>query len=182
MIEDGSGGVSLTKLGTGTFTLVGVNTYTGNTNIVAGTLQLAGANNRLNSATSVDVSANAKFDLNGQSQTISGLTGAGTVASSTGTPTLTISYSGGIPEDFSGVLQDGLNLTKAGTGVQYLSGSTANTYTGVTTVTGGYLVLNKSAGVTAVSGSQADHQCRYRPVEGRQPDQRHHRCFRRRDP
>lgn len=43
-------------------------------------------------------------------------------------------------------------LTKAGAGTLTFSGTTANTYTGVTTVNDGTLVLNKSANTTAVGG------------------------------
>ena len=40
VIQDGAGVTGLTKVGTGTFTLTGANTYTGGTTISAGTLQI----------------------------------------------------------------------------------------------------------------------------------------------
>src|SRR5439155_5456157 len=46
----------------------------------------------------------------------------------------------------------GFGLTKAGLGTMSFSGTTANTYTGATTVNEGELDLNKNAGVNAVAG------------------------------
>jgi autotransporter-associated beta strand protein len=43
IIQDGGVGGSLTKIGTGTLTLTGANTYTGNTNINRGVLQVDGS-------------------------------------------------------------------------------------------------------------------------------------------
>ena len=43
VIEDGGSGGSLTKIGTGTLTLTGANTYIGNTNINRGVLQVDGS-------------------------------------------------------------------------------------------------------------------------------------------
>ena len=54
----------------------------------------------------------------------------------------------GVVGDFGG----GRTLTKAGGGTLILGGSTPNTYTGLTTVNGGTLELNKTAGVNAISG------------------------------
>ena len=42
VIEDGTGGVALTKVGDGTLNLLGANTYTGATTVTAGTLALVG--------------------------------------------------------------------------------------------------------------------------------------------
>ncbi|HEU4684448.1 MAG TPA: filamentous hemagglutinin N-terminal domain-containing protein, partial [Nitrospira sp.] len=63
----GTGGLS--KAGAGTLTLSGANTYTGPTNINAGTLQL-GAANRIADTNAVTVNAGATFDLNNFAETI----------------------------------------------------------------------------------------------------------------
>jgi fibronectin-binding autotransporter adhesin len=46
-----------------------------------------------------------------------------------------------------------LALTKSGSSVYSFVDSAANTYTGITTVTGGLLLLNKTAGVTSIAGN-----------------------------
>ncbi len=87
---------------------------------------------------SAGLTVDGNFDLNAQSETIGGLTGASTgiiTNTATGTSTLTVgSNSGG--GTYSGALQDGgsgklLAIVKLSSGNQTLSG--ANTYTGGTT-------------------------------------------------
>lgn len=67
--------------------------------------------------------------------TLLGGGGSGTVTDS---PTLAANTSGG--------------LTKLGTGTLTVSGTTANTFTGITSVQAGQLDLSKTAGVTAIAG------------------------------
>jgi autotransporter-associated beta strand protein len=96
--------------------------------------------------------------LNGFSETIGSLAssgGAGVVENNTsGTSTLTVSAASGITT-FSGVLQDGtagiLALTKGGAGEQRLTGT--NTYTGVTNVNAGTLLVNNATGSGTGSGA-----------------------------
>jgi autotransporter-associated beta strand protein len=52
VIQDGAGVTGLTKIGTGTFTLTGANTYTGGTTISAGTLQIGNGATGVSPATS----------------------------------------------------------------------------------------------------------------------------------
>src|SRR5258706_9248088 len=87
VMEDGSGTVSLTKAGTGTLTLSGVNTYTGVTTISAGTLK-NGAAGVIADTSAVVVTGT--YDLNHFDETIGSLAGAGLVTSSSaGAVTLT---------------------------------------------------------------------------------------------
>jgi len=76
-------GGSLVKTGTGTLTLSGANTYTGATNVNAGTLQ-AGAVNAFASSSAFTVAGGATLDLNGTNQIIGSLAGAGTVSNNGG--------------------------------------------------------------------------------------------------
>ena|GEM_PF-668899 len=81
-----SGSGSLTQAGSGTLILSGANTYTGGTTVSTGTLQL-GADNAL--AGGVTIGSGAIFDLNGHAQSLSTLSGAGSVALGGGSLTLT---------------------------------------------------------------------------------------------
>lgn len=140
----GGGAIGVTKLGTGTLTVSGTNTYTGTTAVNAGTLKL-GAAGVIADTSALTVSSGATFDLNGNSETVGSLAGEGTVTSGVaGSKTIT---AGGdnTSTTFSGVAQNGsgtVALTKAGTGTLTLSG--ANTYTGATTISAGTLAVNNS--------------------------------------
>ena len=151
VISDGSGGgaLSLTKSGTGTQTLSGTNTYTGTTTVSAGTLQ-AGSTQAFGVNSDTTVAGSAVLLLDGNSNTIGNLDGAGSVVGDNDTATaatLTVGGGDATGGTFSGVISDGtgggaLSLTKTGTGTQTLSG--ANTYTGATNVNAGTLDLGGS--------------------------------------
>ena len=143
--------------------IAGVNAIGGNVTIGDGsgtdTVKLASANQIADSAT-VTFLTGGVLDLNGQSETIDGIAsnaaGDGTITSgAAGAATLAVG-AGNATSTFSGVIQDGsgtVGLTKLGTGNLTLSGSAANTYTGITTVAAGTLLLSKTAGVNAVGGN-----------------------------
>ena len=119
-------GTSLTKQGAGTLTLSGNNTYTGATNINAGTLALGAADERISNSSAVTVAAGATFNLGTFTETIGSLAGAGTVTKSgAGTDTLTVGGDN-TSTAFSGVIQNPagiLNLTKQGAGTPHALGS-----------------------------------------------------------
>ena len=81
----------------GTTTLTGANSYSGATNVNAGTLQ-AGAPNTFSPNSAVSVAGGGTLDLNGFSQTVSGVINAGLVNLGTGTAPGTVltttSYAG----------------------------------------------------------------------------------------
>ncbi len=155
---------AVTKVGTGTLTLSGANTYGGTTTITAGAIR-AGSATALSAATAVafGASTTGRLQLGGFNLTIGGLSGSGTpvVENASGTDaTLNLGYnSSGNTVTFAGVIQDGtgggrLSLNRNGAaGTQALTGTQANTYTGTTAVTGaGVLLLGKSGTANAVTG------------------------------
>jgi fibronectin-binding autotransporter adhesin len=142
----GLGGLTVTLTNAGT-----ANSYAGNTTISGNgnaTLTLGRANQISNGAGKGNLIVTAgAFNMGGFSETINGLSGAGTVDGISGTPTLTVGDNDatGADNTFSGVIKNTagtLALTKIGSGTLTLSGT--NTYSGATTVTTGTLQLNGS--------------------------------------
>jgi autotransporter-associated beta strand protein len=152
--------------------LSGVSTYGGNTQLIAGVTRLAGGDNRLPTGTVLQFGgsgANAKFDMNGQSQEVAGLAvmntntdtqrdwnaneltnSSGSLSTLTVNTTtdqtfgLTASAFGG-RENYTGIITGKIELEKSGTAKLTLSG--ANTYTGNTTISGGTLALTGSGSI-----------------------------------
>lgn len=135
VFSDGGSGFGLTKLGAQTMTLSAANTYTGDTVVGQGTLQLSGSG-RIADGSRVVVSNGATMNFNSVSDTIEGLSGAGSVALGSATVTL----SNIATDTFSGVISGTGAIIKRGAGTQVLSG--ANTYSGATTVGGGTLRIS----------------------------------------
>ena len=135
----------------GTVVLSGTNSYKGETKIVVGTTRLSGGDNRLPTNTVVrlgngsNLGGAAVLDLNGQNQTVAGITQDGTTmtmmitnASATAS-TLTVNPRSS-PYTYTGLLYGNINLTKGGNNTLTLSAN-INPFTGLTTVLEGKLVM-----------------------------------------
>jgi autotransporter-associated beta strand protein len=144
-----SGSGSLAKADSGTLTLTGINTYTGGTNVAAGTLQISGSGTLGGNSGALTVSGGA-LDLGGTTQTQNGgvsLTG-GTIQNGTLSSSGTFALQSG---SVSAVLAGSGGVSKMTSGTVTLSG--INTYAGGTTVGAGTLnVTGKVAAVSVSSG------------------------------
>ena len=140
----GTGG-NLIKIGPGSLTLGGVNTYTGKTTVLGGTL-IAGSTTGFSQASAFTVNAPAILDVNGFNTSIGSLAGNGTVTNNNATPgSLTTGFDN-TSTTFTGSLQNGagtLALGKVGAGTFTISNST---YSGATTVSQGTLRAGSANG------------------------------------
>lgn len=140
-----NGGAStggLVKSGAGTLTLGGVNTYAGNTDISAGTLKIANTAALPSGTGKGDVTIAGTLDLNANSITLNGLSGAGSITSSAAGSISLTAGANNRTSTFNGTIANGsgtIALTKTGTGTLTLGGS--NTFTGGVTINGGALQL-----------------------------------------
>ena len=143
---DLSGSGSLTKSGTGMLTLSGTNSYSGGTTVSAGTLQWCAA---LALSGNLAVGSGGLLDLNGNSPTVAGLSGAGTVGNNAASSSSTFTVgASNATSTFSGVIQNGsgqVGLTKTGTGNLTLNGANTFSYSygGPTTVLAGTLTSSQ---------------------------------------
>jgi autotransporter passenger strand-loop-strand repeat protein/autotransporter-associated beta strand protein len=137
---DGSNSGGLTKTGTGTLTLAGVNAYTGLTDIREGTL--AG---NIASGTNLTVAIGASYDGTNNARTVDGLNGGGTIKNTNGLTAQSGTFTGNIDGSNSG------GLTKTGTGTLTLAG--VNAYTGLTDIREGTLALS-GTGTLGNGGSE----------------------------
>jgi autotransporter-associated beta strand protein/T5SS/PEP-CTERM-associated repeat protein len=133
-----SGNGAFTKIGAGVLTLAGPSSYTGATNVNAGTLQ-AGAANAFAPGSAFTVASGATLNLNGFNQTIGSLAGAGSAA--LGSATLTTGTDN-TNTTFSGAISGTGGVVKQGTGTFTLTG--VSSYTGPTNINAGTLVVNGS--------------------------------------
>ncbi len=186
--------LSLIKVGTGTLTLTGANSYDGLTTVSAGILNIQNATGLGTTNGSTTVSSGATLQIqgvsignetltlrgagaagqNGALVNVSGtdnygglvvLAAASTISSDSGTfnltntgtitgPTFGLTLAGAGNGSISSIIGTTTGtLTKNGIGTWTLSGTAANTYTGVTTVNEGELDLSKTAGVAAIAGN-----------------------------
>lgn len=155
-----TGSVALIKDGTNMFYLAGANSFSGNTSITAGTLQLRtsdcvpfGPGNG-----NISISGGATLDLRGSDTEINGLSGSGKVCNSSGGVDAMLSVgANNASSAFAGVIDDSLTsaqiyLTKVGTGALTLSGT--NNFGGSTEVSAGTLTVNGS--LTSASAVTVD--------------------------
>jgi fibronectin-binding autotransporter adhesin len=139
-----SGAIGLVKLGANTLTLTGSQTYTGATQVAAGTLALSGVgNNRLPASSTVTFDGTAALNLGSTSQSIGSLTIAGAFTGSISNGTLT--YAG------TGVL-GGNSATFDCSG---LTGFTFNQANGTLNINGNptTFLLAQGSGGNAITGS-----------------------------
>lgn len=144
----GTGSINFNAAGGPTvFILEGANTYTGGTSItgLGSTLRLANGGT-LASTGALAISSGTTFDLNGQTQTIGTLSGAGDILLGSGALTTDTSDD----STFSGVISGTGSFTKAGSGELTLSG--LNTYSGGTTFNGGTVIVSDNANLGDVGG------------------------------
>jgi autotransporter-associated beta strand protein len=158
-IQDSLGGgtqVVALDVAAGQLTLTGVNTYSGGTTINGGTLQLGSANGIPSGPSTPNIAINGTLDLNGFGLVLTSISGSGTVVNNAAngqTATLTVGTAD-TSATFAGVVQDGSGptaLDKTGSGVLVLTGS--NTYSGLTTISGGTLQIGNGG----INGSVASN-------------------------
>jgi fibronectin-binding autotransporter adhesin len=162
-IINGTGPSALTKVGTGTLTLTGNNTYSSATTVNAGRLILAGANTNtgattinnggtlelsgsLTNATTVEVRSGATLHLTGTLTTGTLTIRAGGKLTGGGTINATVINEGLISADATSFTLNG-NLTNAATGTIRLTRGAGLTHSGGTFTNNGLLDI-LSAGVT----------------------------------
>jgi autotransporter-associated beta strand protein len=156
LIQNSGGILALTKIGTGTQTLAGNNTYDGITTISAGTMVAANAGALGSILSGTSITSGGTLDV----QTTlapedfliagAGVGGAGAMLTSSGSGAVagavvlraTASLGGTGNLTVSGPISGGFGLTKVGSGAATLAGS--NTYTGPTIVNAGTLLIDGS--------------------------------------
>ena len=94
---------TLTKLGSGTLEFDVVAGYTGDTDVQAGTLRLGTGGQIVATALNVALAGSGEFDLGGNDQSVTQITGDGSITSTTGTAELSVTGTSA----FDGTLTDG---------------------------------------------------------------------------
>jgi len=133
----GTGASSLAKVGTGTLTLTGTNSFSGPTVVDGGTLALGGGQ-AISDMSDVIVNAGGTLALL-TSERVASIGGDGAV--DLGANTLFLG-TGNSSSTFAGVASGTGGITQTGSGTLTLSG--ANSYTGTTMISGGTLAFGAS--------------------------------------
>jgi autotransporter-associated beta strand protein len=141
----------LIKVGAGTLTLSGTNTYTGTTTLSAGTLALSGGSAIANTGAVILDTTSANLTLSAN-ETIGSLAGVSGTTVSLGSNTLTAGDANDTA--FAGAMGGTGGLTKVGLGALTLSGT--NTYTGTTTVSAGKLALSGGSAIANTGAVNLD--------------------------
>ncbi len=147
-----SGTTGLTKIGTGSATIsYAGNSYTGNTTISNGVLQLGVANAIPGGPGYGNTSVNGTLDLSTYSDLVNNLSGSGTVDTvAGGAPTLTVSNSAATT--FAGAIKNttgALNFAKTGTNTLTLTGS--NTFSGNLFVNSGTIIITNGGSANNIA-------------------------------
>ena len=147
----------------GNTTISGASTYTGGTTLTRGNLLLGNNASLGTGAVALNGGKISSFSTASQAPTNNTTIGGNvTLGDAVNTGKLTFSGTMGLggatrtlttESDvvFSNIVSNG-GITKTGTGQLTLTGGSANTYSGTTTVNDGTLVLAKTAGVNAIAG------------------------------
>ena len=158
-----SGSGTLAKIGSGTQTLTGINTYTGDTTISAGGLTIGGAGQLNSGAYAGNISNSGTFNYNSSAaQTLSGaISGAGSLTQ-TGAGTLTLSGNSGYTGPttvtagtliVSGSLTGSVSALVASGGTLEVDGLLNNSATATLTDTGALQGTGSVGGITASGGT-----------------------------
>jgi autotransporter-associated beta strand protein len=139
-ITGGSGSTELHKIGAGTLTLTGNNTYTGQLQINAGTLILTGDNQPSLSTSITSSSATLQIGNGGATGSLTGNVGNAGL--------FIINKSNAYT--FDGVISGAGSFVQMGTGTTTLTAT--NTYSGGTTISAGTLAVSADANLGAASG------------------------------
>ena len=156
-------GFALTKTGAGNLTLSGLNSYTGDTIISAGSLKVGGPSAIPGGPGNGNVVVNGTLNLNGNSPTINGLSGSGTVDNFSGTGTYTLTVGGNDQTStYAGVIKNtsgSVTVTKIGAGTLNLTNPATSTFSrlrisggSVSLAAGTWNVATEIAGYSALSG------------------------------
>ncbi len=108
-LTNGTGVLALTKIGAGTLTLSGNNSFTGNTTVSVGTLQ-AGSLTALSAASRLNIAVGGTVDLNGFNNSVNGLNGTGTVTNLAGGAPAVLRLANTISSTFGGTITGNVGL------------------------------------------------------------------------